>query len=778
MRGSCPEAQRRSLAEALALALDPYRGLEPEQAARLRAQQIDSVFRLTPFMMAANILVAGLIAFTFQGAEHALPLMGWAIVFIGMCALGLWRWHSRSRSPSPRQASARAVRRVMRQALVPALFWASVPLLLYGDATPEQRLMIVSLVTGTICVGLFGLCSLPRVAVAYSSIIVLACIAAMGFSGDPLILEVTALLAVYIGCAWLSVGWFAALLVDRFHNGLGLERQGELIGLLLHDFEQSASDWLWETDPDGVIRDASARFAEVTDLPRGDLNGRAFVSLLARDGDEAKADQLADLMTRREPFGSLIAPIQLSSDLRWWSITGKPVFRPDGSFSGYRGACSDVTDSKRAEVKIRFLAHHDALTGLPNRTTFQQELARGLARPEGEAGLAVLLIDLDDFKGVNDTLGHGAGDTLLLQVARRLHGATPRGSTLARLGGDEFGLLADVGGVPEASALADGLIEALARPFDLIGQRTTIGASVGIALAGRDGSDGSTLVRRADLALYRAKGDGRGRARLFEAAFEDEAQQRRRIENDLRRAITERTLELHYQPIVALGSDRIVGAEALLRWTHPELGPIPPAAFIPIAEQSDLIVPIGECVLRRACLDAALFGGDIMIAVNLSPQQFKSPRLAAALVGALKESGLRPARLELEITESALIDSAAARDMIGQFKALGVGLALDDFGTGYSSLSYLRTYPFDKIKIDRSFVREAVDRPESAAIVEAVAALARRLGMTTTAEGIETERERSLALGAGCELGQGYLFGRPVPVETFAALLKAQRLAA
>jgi diguanylate cyclase (GGDEF)-like protein len=433
---------------------------------------------------------------------------------------------------------------------------------------------------------------------------------------------------------------------------------------------------------------------------------------------------------------------------------------------GWVATYEDITERRRAEARISFMAHHDALTSLPNRVLFRDRMDEALRNlRDRHEGLALLCLDLDHFKHVNDTLGHPAGDALLEAVGRRLRSCARDTDVVARLGGDEFAVLQLAGGrVREAEALARRIIDAVGAPYDLGGHRVLVGVSVGIAIAAAPGTSADLLLRNADMALYRAKADGRGTHRSFEAEMDAEFQDRLAVERDLREALERRQLEVFYQPLFDLGADRVSGFEALVRWRHPERGLIPPAQFVPIAEELGLIVPIGEWVLRQACADAATWPGHLKVAVNLSPVQFRSGGIVQVVGDALKSSRLAPDRLELEITESTLLqDNRTTVAMLHHLRDLGVRTALDDFGTGYSSLSYLRSFPFDKIKIDQSFVREMERRPDCLAIVNSVADLARRLGMTTTAEGVETPDQLRQVRGAGCAEAQGYHFGHPRP---------------
>jgi diguanylate cyclase (GGDEF)-like protein/PAS domain S-box-containing protein len=438
------------------------------------------------------------------------------------------------------------------------------------------------------------------------------------------------------------------------------------------------------------------------------------------------------------------------------------------------GVSEDIAERKRAEAQIARLAHYDPLTELPNRVLFQKSLTDALARRARKGDeLAVHFIDLDRFKTVNDTLGHPLGDALLREAAERLRGCVREGDTVARLGGDEFAVVqAGLKDMTGATRLAGRIVEAMSQPFDLQGHQVVIGASVGVAAAPSDGEDADELLKKADMALYRAKADGRGAFHFFERAMDEQLQARRALELDLRRALTAGEFELYYQPLYNLGAEQVTGCEALLRWRHPERGMVSPADFIPLAEEIGLIVQLGEWVLRTACAEAAKWPGHVRLAVNLSPAQFRDRGLVRTVVSALAASGLPAQRLELEITESVLLqDSVANMQMLHDLKALGVRISMDDFGTGYSSLSYLRSFPFDKIKIDQTFVRDILEDSDAMAIIKAVLDLGSSMGIVTTAEGVETLEQLNALRGQGCAEIQGYFISRPAPASEIAKLL-------
>lgn len=462
------------------------------------------------------------------------------------------------------------------------------------------------------------------------------------------------------------------------------------------------------------------------------------------------------------------------------SARAKAVRDQLGQLPRLKGTFQDVTERKQTEAHIHHLAHHDALTDLPNRVLFRDRLEHALAKAKrDQVMVAVHCLDLDHFKEVNDTLGHAVGDRLLQAVALRVQAEVRGYDTVARLGGDEFAIIQpECDRTERADVLSKRLVAAMSRPFNIDGHEVLISASVGITLYPRDADNPDQLLMNADIAMYRAKAEGRGRGCFFVTGMDDDLRARKSLEQDLRRALAEDWLELHYQPQVSGNDGNFVGAEALLRLRHPERGLMSPADFIPLAEETGLIVPIGEWVLRTACSQAAVWQNQDMpmrVAVNLSPAQFRQPDLVGAVRRILKETGLKPNLLELEITESVLMhDTGSALDVLEQLQSLGLRIAMDDFGTGYSSLSYLKLFPFDRIKIDRSFVNELTDNKDAAAIVRAIVGLGRSLNMQTTAEGVETQTQFNYLNHEACDEMQGFFFGRPMPAEEMTLLMRGR----
>lgn len=541
--------------------------------------------------------------------------------------------------------------------------------------------------------------------------------------------------------------------------------------LLLQNFEESQQGWFWSTDASGNLTYITESVAEVLGSTSLELLGKPIVSLFLKPVDnDAGSRSLPFIFTKKMQFNALQVQAGNTAGERWLSISGRPHFDKSGDFLGFRGSGSDVTAQRKASEDTSRLAMFDSLTGLPNRASMSKKLEATLAAyRQQKRTCAVMLVDLDRFKQINDTLGHPAGDALLKQVAERLLKIVGQSGEVCRLGGDEFQImLPDCDDRGTLGDLASKIIDSLSQPYSVDGHRCIIGASVGVSVAPFDGLSSDDIVKSADLALYEAKGNGRGRFRFYSKDLKQSAEDRRVLEEDLRDAIAKNELELVYQPIVNTKTNIVEGFEALMRWNHGERGLISPTLFIPIAEDANLIWQLGEWAIHRACEDAAKWPGKARVAVNVSASQFANDRFPAIVDAALGASGLAAERLELEITEGVFL--AETNETTAMFEALKnrqVRLVLDDFGTGYSSLSYLQTAPFDKIKIDQNFVRGATEPgSRNGAIISAIVALAEALGLDTTAEGIETLDEFELISKLNVSHVQGHICSKAVSQAT------------
>jgi diguanylate cyclase (GGDEF)-like protein/PAS domain S-box-containing protein len=537
------------------------------------------------------------------------------------------------------------------------------------------------------------------------------------------------------------------------------------------DVADASSDWIWEVDASLRLTFISERYALVTGKPPEASLGIPIAGLFHPGESPDRWRRYLDDLQHRRAFRDVVALCEDGNGInRTVRLAGKPVLDGAGKAVGYRGTATDITAEIEAGRRAEYLAMHDPLTELPNRVLLIERLEQAIASVSRRRDMAaLLLLDLDRFKDINDTLGHPAGDLLLQQVAVRLGACVREVDTVARIGGDEFSIvLVGIKDAIDAQLLSRRVLETFQTPFDLDGHEVLVTVSVGVALIPTDGSIPDKLLQHADIALYRAKEDGRNASRFFEPEMDARLQRRKAVERELRLALSRDELELYYQPKVSLRSDEVAGVEALVRWQHPERGLVPPGEFIGIAEETGLILQLGEWVLRTACRQAAAWPG-LEMSVNISPAQFRQPDLVQIVRSALEQSGLEPRRLELEVTESVLIQQPdAAAKLLDDLKALGVHVAMDDFGTGYSSLGYLQRFHFDKIKVDRSFIWAIETEPAAKAIVRAVINLANSLGMLTCAEGVETSEQLSALRCEGCSEVQGYLFGKPMPAAEFA----------
>jgi diguanylate cyclase (GGDEF)-like protein len=593
----------------------------------------------------------------------------------------------------------------------------------------------------------------------------IAVICAVVLARTPIVTAGTALISLIL-VAYSLTG--AQTIIAAGRKRLNLDAEARKAVTFVDEFENSGRGWFWETNAEGTLSYVSQQLAEDFGCEPQALLGRQFTTLLSVETDAGSIGEerktLGFHLSARFPFADVVVRAASDKDVHW-SLSGNPVFDDRGRFHGFRGIGTDLTEQRRSEQEISRLARFDSLTGLPNRALMRQTLDEALRNASHrQRGCALFLIDLDRFKNVNDTLGHPIGDALLRAVAERLKSVMGDHGQVGRLGGDEFkAVLPGTVDIGLLEPLARTLIEQVSRPYSIEGHRVIIGASVGIAIGDPDRSCADSLIRNADLALYAAKAAGRGKHCFYEAAMHSELTDRQVLENDLRQAIDRGELWVAYQPIVRAASEEISGFEALVRWTHPMRGPIGPDKFIPLAEECGLISRIGEWVMKAALTEAATWPDHVRVAVNLSPIQFNDPAIVGLVRKLLDETGVKAEQLELEITEGVFLAEGDSTDeTFAKLKKLGVRLALDDFGTGYSSLGYLKKAPFDKIKIDQSFVRGAASTTNrNSAIIRAIVTLAETLGMETCAEGVETHDDLELIRELGVSHVQGYIFGRP-----------------
>jgi diguanylate cyclase (GGDEF)-like protein/PAS domain S-box-containing protein len=756
--------------------------------ARVRAAQLAALDRFLPFNV--TLLTANVVALLYTLRAIADPgfLLSWAAAMGGLALLWSLRTLTVRRRGSQDNISAARFWAISAEFIAFGVCWAVMVVHLMPHAETEQQamLMLMSLAA-------MGAAGLSTVVMPVCGIAIVAIIGIAALASVPAGSVLSAPMIALAFCTFslvISRGILVSsrALMIRMRTEDGLAERNEVVRLLLSEFESNGSDWLIEVDADGRLTHVSPRLAEVAARSRSELLGLSLLDLLGderRGKGRSSVQALTGAFVARRGFRDITIPVAVAGETRWWALSGTPKTDAIGAFAGYRGVGRDVTEARRSHDRIIELARYDPLTGLANRALFRESLGENLARATRTGrGCGLLFIDLDHFKTINDTLGHAAGDRLLREAAQRMQAAVGGHATLARLGGDEFAVLLPDASQRRVEGVATAIIAAMSGPFAIDGQPARIGASIGYAIGPHDGATLDRLLKSADLALYEAKNHGRGKAVHYVAELRERAEEQRAIEADLAVALDRGELALAFQPVVDAADERITGFEALLRWHNPRLGNIPPSRFIPIAEETGLIIPIGHWVLANACAWAARWPEHVRIAVNLSPAQIGDPALVAAVQRALADNGLDPARLELEITESLFLDEKPSTiATLAALRALGVSFALDDFGTGYSSLGYLHKAAFSRIKIDRSFVSRAAEANtetsgEASAIIQAIVNLAHSLDMTTTAEGTETRAEFELCRDLGCEQIQGYYFGRPMPPEEATALVVETRVKA
>ncbi len=722
-------------------------------------RRLQSVARNAPMAVVATLasLIALLIA--FRNSDYLPFIASWALL---AGALSLW-------------GSMRLAR--MRQRITPAklplhlhaaavflgagsIIWAAgllgLALIARGTEVAMVAIIGTSLFVGVLLVHR-ALPAVAHVHIASMSLAIgAASWAAFGPAGWPVLL----LIAAYAATLVLTVRRIDRGLIESVRQEVERGEVSQSVRLLLEDYEEQSSDWLWRVDAEGRLHNIGGRFAGASGRDASTLEGLPFTDLF--ESGEAR-DRLAASLAQRAPFTDLVVHLTIDGETRHWRLSGRA--HQDG---GMRGVARDITVDRQNETRAARMAHYDHLTGLANRYLFNERLRHATGADGGPPGsVALFYIDLDDFKSVNDTRGHLVGDRLLREVADRLQAQVRSDDLVARLGGDEFAVLMETR-AGESLLIERGhrFLSVVRQPFEIDGQSYRISTSVGVARCVNGDCDAEELMRRADLALYAAKSKGRDNFALFEPQLDRAARARREMEIDLADALANGEFRLHYQPIIDLGSGRVTALEALLRWHHPRRGLVSPANFLPVAEKTGLIVPIGEWVIRQALHEMSTRGSDLRLAVNLSPTQVKDPGLVAVIAQALYASDISPAQVEFEITEHVVMEAGEQNlTTLEKLHELGVSIALDDFGTGYSSLSYLRRFPFDRIKIDRHFVENVVQDADSRAIVASVAQLAQALGMQTTAEGVERLDQLEALRSLGVEEAQGFFIGKPEPGE-------------
>ena len=734
---------------------------------RLRGDEFAGVAQASRHRMLANALMVGFIAAVFA------PLIGLAVVgpWAGLLSFVLYRSRQTDLmlvDPTLRAGPATLERWQNLNAIAAAACWVGALLLFPWLSGGAQQITLLLIVLVMMMSSTFVFSTSPLSVLIYNMILGLSAALSLCLMGEwqaaggAILFTIASLVAtVEVRTTFVKARLAEAALVEK----------DAVVSLLLREFEENEADWLWEVDPARRLRSVSPRFAFALGRSQPDVEGKPLLEMIA--GRNWASGQfppslhdLAERLKNRENFSNMLVQISILGEERWWELSGTPMRDEQGRFMGFRGVGSDVTEQRKSSEKIAYLARFDTLTQLPNRLQLTEALGEALRyAAQWRTRCALLMVDLDRFKSVNDSLGHMTGDKMLAQVSARLQSLMGENQLCGRLGGDEFAIvIRDASTADVIRDLAQRVIERVSEPYQVDSHTLYVGASVGSAEGPRDGATVEEIMRNADLALYRAKDSGGGEHWCFEPMLHASAEERRQLEASLRMALGRDEMELHYQPVVDARSEKVVSFEALARWNSAEHGFVSPAKFIPLAEDTRLIIPIGQWVMRKACEEALRWPDDIKVNVNVSPEQLLEPDFHNEVVRALTITGLKPERLEIEVTESIFLrDASVARSALEQVMALGCSVALDDFGTGYSSLGYLRKLKFSTIKVDRTFVQGAAQgSAESLAIINAVVAMAKSLKMTTTAEGVETIEEAELIRNLGCDKIQGFYFGRPM----------------
>ncbi|HVM21777.1 MAG TPA: EAL domain-containing protein [Sphingomicrobium sp.] len=736
-------------------------GPTDSESSPLRDVQLISRAQLAPFFAAANIVAALILAASLWDQALVSWLLPWTVVVaaVNLGAMQLARTQSIS-------CVGRSGRRVptwllIGEVVVRALVWLSLPLYMFPTLDPGNQVIAASVMAG-LGVGALGLVVIPPCATAWMVSFTAGVVAVLLFGRNSVPFEHMLSIVFTIGVSIFGVLTVARWAFHQLKMNADVGSQSESASLLLQEYEQRGVGWLWQIDSENRVTYISSRMSALLGRPAGQLLGHSLPALLGGSAE------LGRVLLEKQPFNALEMELKTPRGPRWISIAGDPIVDTAGRFEGYRGVGSDITEIRHTQERLTHLANVDVLSGLPNRGRVRQLLGEALrGATSGNVPCAIMFLDLDGFKPVNDTFGHPKGDAVLRAVAKRLVDEVGNEGTVGRMGGDEFAVvIEDAQSRRKVEKLAERIIAAIAEPYIIDQTEIRIGVSVGCAFGPIDGATVDDLILKADLALYQAKDAGRGCARYFSSELQSEQEDRVRLEADLRSAVASKQFHLVYQPLINARTQKLVGFEALIRWNHPKRGLVPPNVFIPVAEETGLMVAIGDWVINEACKAAASWPEPITVALNISPKQIVMPALPNTVSECLARYKLPGNRIELEVTEGVFLgDNGSTLDVLKRLRQLGVGIALDDFGTGYSSIGYLNKAVFHKLKIDGSFVREAGSRPENVAIIQSIVQLAKSFRMSVTAEGVETAEDFERMRDLGCDMIQGYLFGKPLAYE-------------
>ncbi|MDQ3078249.1 MAG: EAL domain-containing protein [Pseudomonadota bacterium] len=760
-----PDRYKRMISARLpggeSLGLSQSHAASDDMSSPLRDTQLIARAQLSAFFAAANAVAALLVATTLINHVSLAILAGWtgAVAIVNLGAMHL----ARTQAITHVGRSGRKVPQwqMVGEVVGRALLFLSLPVASFGSLDGGLQVIIASLLAG-LGIAALGLVVVPACVTAWMSCFVAALSAILLLSRDTVPLGHMLSILFTLGVAVFGVVTVARWAFGQLKTNADVGSQSESASLLLQEYEQRGVGWLWQVDSENRVSYISSRMTALLGRPSAAILGHSLPSLL---GGHA---ELGRVLLGKQPFNNLEMELKTARGPRWISIAGDPIIDTAGRFEGFRGVGSDITEIRQTQERLTHLANMDVLSGLPNRGRVRQLLGEALRTAvAGNVPCAIMFLDLDGFKPVNDTFGHPKGDAVLQAVAKRLCDEVGSDGHVGRMGGDEFAIVvSDAQSRTMVESLADRIIRAIAEPYVIDQTEIRIGVSIGCAFGPIDGATVDDLILKADLALYEAKGAGRGVAKYFSSELQSEQEDRIQLEADLRTAIVAKQFHLVYQPLVNAKTQKLVGFEALIRWNHPTRGLIPPPVFIPVAEECGLMMQLGEWVIDEAVRAAATWPEPITVAINISPKQIVLPALPNTVSQALSRNKLPGNRIELEVTEGVFLgDSSQTLDVMKRLRALGVGIALDDFGTGYSSIGYLNKAVFHKLKIDGSFVREAGTRPENVAIIQSIVQLAKSFRMSITAEGVETAEDFERMRDLGCDTIQGYLFGRPLSYE-------------
>ncbi len=746
--------------------------LSHEQTRELRVAQLAAVADLSWVLNLASLLNVAVLVVSFRETNLAQIITAWGSLMFAVHAYVIYASQRTRKEPFNGNLKGK-LSGLVRGTTIVGILWALVPLMVFplGDSigVTAVAMLLMGMMFGAVL--LIG--RVPGAAMGLVLPIVFGILIGLQFKQDPRTDLLTVLILASAGLLYFASRLAQAQFTRQFLNQSALEEKTEVIGLLLRDFEETTKDWLWEIDAEGCFVQLPNDIVGAAASNELIVEGEPFANLIQA---AENCEHLMSALKSYHPFKDMVVKVASNPDT-WWSVTGKPLFEL-GVFQGYRGVATDVTQSKQTEDRVTYMAHFDTLTGLPNRSSLAEKL-ENMSKQQGEwpGNYALAWLDLDNFKWVNDTLGHQAGDEVLRSVGVRLRALVKDHSMVARISGDEFALIFKAGSQDQLKKKMDRLQAYMAKPYEIWGSSVLCRASFGVRIITGAGFSVDKVLKHADLALYKAKKHQKGSWALYDQALENKARAMRELEVDLNNAIEQDELRIFYQPIIDAKSKAVVACESLLRWQHPTKGLISPDSFIQFAEDSGVITRLGEWVLRQALSEARRLPNHIRIAVNISPVQIHSATLIPTIVNALAANDIAPDRLEIEITESVMIsDTEFTMKRLQQLKEIGLRIALDDFGTGFSSLSYLRQFQFDKLKIDKSFTEDLESNEDSRAITRATLHLAKALGMRCTGEGVETTGQGIFLADNGCDELQGYMISRPKPLEELGHLITLRSL--